>query len=189
MSETLIRRLTLPAIDATKERIFGGFAMSHSTEDEYAVTMYCPENELEDVLDELGFSPSMFSALKIRFDGNMEDGSWVWRKSLLADYQLHIVSHHREDSDGIDIYAHWERSTVTHPLQHYRKVEYDANAGIETVRDMLDSYRCNTDDPPSYEIHPPHRRSWAWALHLLSFVSTPTAVKIGRRFDRLSMTD
>lgn len=180
MLATSARRAILPAVDTVKERLFGGFAMSHSTEDEYAATVYCPQGELGDVLDDMGFSPSLLSALKVRYDRNTEDGSWVWRESITSDMQLHAVSHAREDSDAIDLYAHWERSKFTHPIKHYRKVDYDAETGVDLLRRMLSTYHRNNPNPPKYEVQPPHRRSWAWALHLVSFISTPAAVRIGR---------
>ena len=180
MVATAVRRITLPVIDEVKERLFGGFAVSHSTEDEYAATLHCPQGELKDVLDEMGFAPSLFSALKIRYDRNTEDGSWVWRDSLTSDMQLHVVSHVREDSKAIDLYAHAERSKLTHPISHYRKVDYDAEGGVELFRRMLSSYHRDHPHPPKYEVQPPHHRSWTWALHLVSFVSTPAAVRLGR---------
>lgn len=183
MPETTARRAILPPIDAIKERLFGGFATSNTTEDEYAVTAYCTEGELDEVLHELGFSASLFSSLGVSLGGNVEDGSWVRRESFLADEQLHVVTHDREDS-GIDVYAHEELSKITHPVAHYRKVDYDAEAGVERFRDMLEEYWQTAEDPPKYEVHPPHHRSWAWALHLLSFVSTPTAVRVGRAAER-----
>ncbi len=183
MPITAVRRATLPAIDAVKERLFGGFAVSHSTEDEYAATLYCSESELEEVLKDQDFSPSLFSALKIRYDRNTENGSWVWRESLTADMQLHVVSHAREDSDAIDLYGHWERSSFTHPIKHYRKVDYDAEKGVELVRRMLSTYHRDRPNAPKYEVQPPHQRSWAWALHLVSFISTPAAVRLGRALE------
>ncbi len=184
MVETLVRRTILPPIDAIKDRLFDGFAMSHSTEDEYAVTIYCSEEELRTVLDELDFSRSLFSALKISLDGNVEDGSWVRRESILADEQLHIVTHEREDSSATDVYAHSELSKIVHPIRHYRKVEYDAETGVEQFRGMLEEYRRRTENPPRYDIQPPHHRTWAWTLHLLSFVSTPAAARLGRTIER-----
>lgn len=185
MAATFVRRAFLPPVDTIKDRLFDGFATSHSTEDEYAATAYCRAERFQAVLDELGFSPSLFSALKIRFDGNVEDGSWVRRESLLAESQLHVVAHEREDSPGIDVYAHSERSKITHPVAHYRKVDYDAEAGVEQFRNALEAYVRAADDPPTFEVHPPRHRTWAWALHLFSFVSTPAAVRIGRGIDRV----
>lgn len=183
MPITTVRRALLPAVDAVKERLFGGFAMSHSTEDEYAATVYCPQPELEELLKGQGFSPSLLSALKVRYNRNTEDGSWVWRESVTADMQLHVVSHVRRDSDAIDLYAHWERSNFTHPIKHYRKVDYDAETGVELVRGMLAAYHRDHPNAPKYEVQPPHHRSWAWLLHLVSFVSTPAAVWLGQALE------
>lgn len=184
MPITALRRILLPPIDTVKQWIFGGFAVSHSTEDEYAATLYCDAAEMEQCLDTLGFSPSLFSALKIRVDGNVEDGSWVWRKSYLADGQLHLIAHLREQS-RIDLYAHWERSKITHPVQHYRKIGYDAETGVSLFREMLKTHASQADDSIEYHIQSPRHRSGVWALHLLSYVSTPAAVRIGRTLDTI----
>lgn len=184
MAITLVRRILLPPLDTLKERLFSGFAVSHSTEDEYAATVYCREEKLGDILDTLGFSSSFVSALKIRYDRNREDGSYIMRDSLFDTNQLHVVSHARDDADAIDLYAHLERSTIRHPIQHYRKVDYDANTGVERLRDMLNEHQRQSREAPAYEIQPPRHRSWAWALHLLSFVSTPAAVRLGRFVER-----
>lgn len=185
MPDTGIRRRALPPVDTVKDRLFDGFAMSHSTEDEYAATVHGSLEELEAMLDALGFAPSLFSALKVRFDQNVEDGSWVWRQSPLASRQLHVVAHKREGEAAFDIYAHLERSTIAEPVNHYRKVEYDAEAGIEMFRDMLAWHHRNNPDAPRYEIHPPHHRLYGWALRLVSYVSTPAAAELGRRIEAL----
>ncbi len=183
MPITAVRRATLPAIDTVKEHLFGGFAVSHSTEDEYAATLHSTEGELKEFLKEQGYSTSLFSALKVRYDRNTENGSWVWRDSLTSGMQLHVVSHARKDSEAIDLYAHWERSSWTHPIKHYRKVDYDAEKGIEMLRGMLSVYHSNHPNSLKYEVQPPHERSWAWALHFISFISTPAAVRLGRALE------
>lgn len=186
MVETAIRRAVLPPIDSLKKQLFGGFATSRSTEDEYAATVFCEEEVLHEILIDLNFSRSLFSALKVTLDGNVEDGSWVKRDAFLADDQLHVVTHERSGGDGVDIYAHVERSKIVHPIDHYRKVGYDAEDGVEQVRTLLEDYQRRREDAPRYAVRPPRQRSWAWALHFISFVSTPTAARIGEEIDRVT---
>lgn len=143
-------------------------------------------DDLEDMLGELSCSPSLFSALKIRFDQNVEDGSWVWRASPLANRQLHLVGHEREEGQSIDIYAHLERSKISNPIKHYRKVDYDAEAGVAMFRDMLAWYHRKHANAPRYAIHPPRSRLSEWTLHTISYLSTPAAMRIGQIFDHVS---
>ena len=130
-----LRRRLKPNVHRLMDRL-GGYAMSDTPEAEYVATFDCSVSELERTLaDTFGFRRNPLSALKVRIDGNVSDGSWVWRRWPLAARQLHLVLH--ETDDGVDVYAHWEYSWVTHPLRHYRADGYDAEAGVAAARALL----------------------------------------------------
>lgn len=134
-----VRRRVWPKLHRLFEP-FGGYAVMHTTAAEYAMTVRCSEATLERVLaEELDFSRNPLSALKVRVDGNTSEGSWVWRESLLADWQLHVVLH-AVDGDAVDVYAHWEYSWLTHPLKHYATRGYDAEKGVRLARRWLAEY-------------------------------------------------
>ncbi|RQG96478.1 hypothetical protein [Natrarchaeobius chitinivorans] len=135
-----VRRSFLPQIHYLLEGSFDGYAISHTTADEYALTTNCSEETLEEILAELGFSRNPIASLKVRMDGNTSEGSWVWRSSPLADYQLHVVLHDLEDAEGVDVYAHWECSWIRHPYKHYVARGYDAEKGVELARRFLTAY-------------------------------------------------
>lgn len=135
-----VRRSFLPQVHYLLRGTFGGYAVSHTTVDEYALTARCSEARLEAILDELDFSRNPIASLKVRIDGNTSEGSWVWRPSPLADNQLHIVLHELEDGSGVDVYAHWECSWVRHPYKHYVARGYDAEIGVELARRWLTDY-------------------------------------------------
>ena len=100
--------------------------------------------ELATVFSELGFSRSVVSALKVRVDGNVSDGSYVWRKSVLGDDQLHVMFH---EVDGhVEVYAHWERSCIRHPVGHVKKEGLSTELGVETTRTLLSE--SSTDEHP-----------------------------------------
>ncbi len=126
-----------PQIHYLLRGTFGGYTVTHTTADEYALTAHCSEDAIESVLDGLGFSRNPISAVKVRMDGNTAEGSWVWRPSPLVSYQLHIVLHELEDAEGVDVYAHWERSWIRHPYKHYVARGYDAEKGVELARRWL----------------------------------------------------
>ncbi|MDS0475606.1 hypothetical protein [Natrinema sp. 1APR25-10V2] len=132
-----VRRSLLPDLHFLLRGTFGGYAISQTTADEYALTAYCSEEELEDVLERLGFSRNPIAALKVRMDGNTSEGSWVWRPSLFADEQLHVVLHDLENEPGVDVYAHWECSWIRHPYRHYVARGYDAEKGVALARQWL----------------------------------------------------
>lgn len=132
-----VRRSTLPQLHFLLRGTFGGYAISHTTADEYVLTARCSEATLEDVLERAGFSRNPIAALKVRMDGNTAEGSWVWRPSLLAGEQLHIVLHDLENETGVDVYAHWECSWIRHPYRHYLARGYDAERGVALARHWL----------------------------------------------------
>lgn len=136
----LPRRSFVPQIHYLLRGTFGGYAVSHTTAEEYALTARCSEDQLEDILEKLGFSRNPIASLKVRMDGNTSEGSWVWRASPLADNQLHIVLHELEDESGVDVYAHWECSWIRHPYKHYVARGYDADLGVELARRWLTDY-------------------------------------------------
>ncbi|ELZ18518.1 hypothetical protein C477_10643 [Haloterrigena salina JCM 13891] len=150
-----VRRSLLPQLHYLFAGTFGGYAISHTTADEYVLTAHCSEARLESILDELGFSRNPIASLKVRLDGNTSEGSWVWRPSPLADEQLHVVLHALEDAEKVDVYAHWELSWIRHPYRHYVARGYDAETGVAMARKWLVDYerRClNGSDGIEYEI-------------------------------------
>ncbi|SEW09678.1 hypothetical protein [Natrinema salifodinae] len=132
-----LRRSLLPQLHFLLRGTFGGYAVSHTTADEYVLTARCSEATIEAVLAALGFSRNPIAALKVRMDGNTSEGSWVWRPSLLADEQLHIVVHDLRNETGVDVYAHWEYSWIRHPYKHYVARGYDAERGVALARRWL----------------------------------------------------
>ena len=135
-----VRRSLIPQLHYLFAGSFGGYAVSHTTAEEYALTAMCSEATIETILEELGFSRNPIASLKVRTDGNTSEGSWVWRPSPLADHQLHVVLHDLEDSQGVDVYAHWECSWIRHPYNHYVARGYDAETGVELTRRILENY-------------------------------------------------
>ncbi|RKD97918.1 hypothetical protein [Halopiger aswanensis] len=163
-----VRRSLLPQLHYLLRGSFGGYAVSHTTAEEYALTAHCQEQRLEEILDEIGFSRNPIASLKVRVDGNTSEGSWVWRPSPLADGQLHIVLHALEDGTGVDVYAHWEYSWIRHPYKHYIARGYDAEIGVQLARRWLTSYGrdelAGTEVP--YEIDSSFSRRASEALSL-----------------------
>lgn len=106
-------------------------------EDEYVGELDCPPEVVEGLLWRRGFQRNPFARLKTR-NGTSEIGSWVYRPSPLAKYQIHCMLF-ESDSGGTDIYAHGEVSNV-HPYYapaHFNGTEQDGSAGIEFTRAVL----------------------------------------------------
>ena len=146
-----LRRTVLPQLHYVLYGTFEGYAVSHTTEDEYVATVHCPESAIESILAERGFSRNPIASLKVRFDGNTSEGSWVYRDHLLADDQLHVVLHtlgddevDDDDDERVDVYAHWERSWIRHPYAHYVARGYDAEKGVEITKRLLERWEGDT---------------------------------------------
>ena len=176
-----VRQRLLPAIHSTLDLLIGGYALSDTPSEEYVATLHCSETRVETLLADLGFSRNTVASLKIRTDGDVSDGSWVFRKSLLAPYQLHAILH--EDEDGTQLYAHWEYSSIRHPYRHYTAREYSAEKGVTKMRSVLDELSSSHDI--EWTIDPGFRRH-VWYLDLLRMVSTRLLsyiVEVPERFD------
>lgn len=133
-----IRRCIKPPIHRFFDWSFGGYAMSSNTEEEYVGTIAMVEDEFEELLAAAGFRRNLVSSLKVRVDGNISDGSWAWRASPLADWQLHVILHNVGES--VEAYAHWEYSWYTHPIKHYTAVGCSPEQGVRMTREMLRNY-------------------------------------------------
>lgn len=160
------RRRLFPAIHGLIDMLIGGYAMSDTPPEEYVGTLYCSEPEVEELLSSLGFTRNIVASLKVRVDGNVSDGSWVYRESLLADHQLHVILHQTET--GVETYAHWEYSSIRHPYSHYLARHYSASKGVRIMRAVLEETA--SKDDLSWTIESPYQRH-TWYISLLRRVS------------------
>lgn len=108
----------------------------------YACTALMNEEELEVVLENMGFKRNLGSSLKRRIFKKLkrgveyEEGSW--RLLLDEDWQIHVIlfdNSFKNDAGTkqVDIYAHKEKRWDTHPHDHYWSVGFDAQEGIDYV--------------------------------------------------------
>lgn len=173
------RRRILPAFHSILDVLIGGYALSDTPPEEYVGTLYCPESDIEELLGSLGFTRNLVASLKVRVDGNVSDGSWVYRKSFLADRQLHVILHQTED--GVATYAHWEYSSIRHPYRHYIARGYSAEKGVRIMRSVL--YDTTDTYGISWTIKSPYRRN-TWYIDIIRTASTHLAYRIVSVRDR-----
>lgn len=178
-SESLnkMRMLVWPVFHRVFKRVSDAYAVTQTTEEEYAATVRESQESLEEKLPEMAFHRTPIASLKIRLDGNISDGSWMYRESRLADRQLHVVLHELEDRGAVDVYAHVEDNWIRHPLLHLRKKNYNAEKGVASVRERFDAYD-GTENEIEYEIEPGYQRGGHWALYLVHLVSEPVARRL-----------
>lgn len=175
-----MRRRLWPGIHSLLDVGVGGYALSDTPPEEYVCTLQCTEPEVEQMLRELGFSRNIFASLKVRVDGNVSDGSWVYRESVLADHQLHVILH--QTDAGVETYAHWEYSSIRHPYRHYLARDYRADKGVRIMRRV---FREATDGHDVLTIEAPHQRH-TWYISLLRWISDTlagTVVDVRERYD------
>ena len=175
------RRRVYPGIHGMLDVLIGGYALSDTPPEEYVGTLHCAEPEVEDLLASMGFSRNLIASLKVRIDGNVSDGSWVYRDSVLADHQLHVILHQAEED--VAVYAHWEYSSMRHPYRHYLARDYDAEKGVKLLRSVLEETTAGYGI--SWTIEPSHRRH-SWYLSLMRMVSVDLAryvAGVRERFD------
>lgn len=167
------RRRVFPAFHGVLDVVIGGYALSDTPPEEYVGTLHCSEPEVEELLSSIGFSRNIVASLKVRVDGNVSDGSWVYRDSLLGDHQLHVILH--ETDTGVEMYAHWEYSSIRHPYRHYLARDYSAEKGVQLMQSILEEtihgYSISWTIEPAYHRH-------TWYISLLRTVSDDLARRL-----------
>ena len=181
-----VRRSLVPQLHYLFRGTFGGYAVSHTTAEEYVLTAHCSEDEIEAILSELGFSRNPIASLKVRLDGNTSEGSWVWRPSPLSSWQLHVVLHDLEGGEGVDVYAHWECSWIRHPYNHYVARGYDAEKGVELTRAVLEGYDGDAlEGELPYEVDTSPERRLSEALSVSYYRVTEWSLSLRERLPGL----
>ncbi|GAB3672806.1 hypothetical protein [Halopiger thermotolerans] len=132
---TALRRRVCPVLHEIAGR-FGGYVQCTMHSAEYVGTVERTLDRYRTDLREMGFRPEPIAALKCHRDGRKSAGSWVFRRSLFADEQLHVTLF-RAGTNAIETYAHWEYSWIRHPIDHYRVLVWDTVRGVETMRSLL----------------------------------------------------
>lgn len=131
----VLRAWTLPWLHRWLSTV-GAYAEGEVRRSSYALTADLGVEALERRLHAAGFVRNPLAALKRRPNGH-EVGSWVRRRSLFADRQLHVVLFPGPAPDETDVYAHEEPSWITHPIHHYRRRGLDVEAGVSRTRERF----------------------------------------------------
>lgn len=132
---TAIRRRAFPTLHDVAQR-FGAYVQCTMHPAEFVGTVDRSLDRFRSDLRSMGFRPEPIAALKCHRDGRKSAGSWVLRRSLLADEQLHVTLFYA-GTRTIETYAHWEQSWIRHPIDHYRASGWDTTGGVETMRSLL----------------------------------------------------
>lgn len=133
-----VRGTAIPLLDRVGRALDIGYAAYTVGYHEYAGTLSMSPEAAESFLYEHGFRRNPLSAYKTLPDGREEQGSWVWRESLIAKKQLHVITFERRNGET-DCYAHWEYSAINPltALKHYRGVDYSPKKGERLLERKL----------------------------------------------------
>lgn len=131
-----VRHRIGPLIDRLARRI--GQPEYHVHPEGYVGTARLPIADLEAKLRNGGFAWDPISLYHYTPAGSSTDGSWVYRSSLFADRQLHVVLF-SQALDRTDIYAHAEFNWLRHPLKHAEQVNIRREEGVAKMRRWLDA--------------------------------------------------
>ncbi len=134
----LVRGTVIPLLDKAGRALDVGYAAYTVGYHEYAGSLEMRPEEAERFLYEHGFRRNPLSAYKTLPDGRKEQGSWVYRKNLLAKRQLHVMTFDRPGG-GTDLFAHWELSAINPmtALGHYRGKSYSPKKGEQKLEQLL----------------------------------------------------
>ncbi|NHN59384.1 MULTISPECIES: hypothetical protein [Halorussus] len=105
----------------------------------YVGTVQQPLDEFTETLQEHGFEWDPLAWYHQPPVGAEPNGSWTYRRSLLADRQIHVIliAHSPE---YIDVFAHEEYNWLRHPIKHLRQVGIEREAGSRQIRRWIESH-------------------------------------------------
>lgn len=87
------------------------------------------------------------------------NGSWTYRRSLLADRQLHVILS-AQAPEHIAVYAHEEYNWLRHPIKHGKQVGIDRERGAARMRRWLEAQGLDISEESRtrrYTVHLLHR--------------------------------
>jgi len=116
---------------------------------EYVGTVRQPLDEFTETLREHGFEWDPLAWYHHPPVGSEPNGSWAYRRGLLADRQLHVIliAH---STEYIDVFAHEEYSWLRHPFKHVRQVGIERNDGSTVMRRWLERHGTEVDTRSRY---------------------------------------
>lgn len=131
-----IRRAVGPWADRVARRFVS--ATDHVFPEEYAATVECRIEDLESRLSEYGFRWNPLSMYHRTKFGNRSNGSWVLRRGLFSDRQLHVILI-KQGEARVDVYAHNEYNWLRHPIKHAEQVDLRREEGAQQALRHLDA--------------------------------------------------
>ena len=111
---------------------------------EYVGTVRQPLDEFTETLQDQGFEWDPLAWYHQPPIGSDPNGSWTFRRTALADRQLHVilVAH---STAFVDVFAHEEYNWLRHPVRHLRQVDIERRAGSDEMRRWLERRGVDVD--------------------------------------------
>jgi hypothetical protein len=106
-------------------------------EDSYVGTYHGEISRFEEHLSALGFRRNPFAFLKRHDEYGRSEASWVKRKTLFSDLQLHVTLQSCHSGSKTRVYAHREDNFFRHPVGHLRGRNLDLRGGKRLLRELL----------------------------------------------------
>lgn len=125
----------------------------HQTE--YAGTVRLPMKELISELKTVGFTWGPFSWYHQPPVQTAPNGSWTYRRSLLADRQLHVILV-AQAPENVAVYAHGEYNWLRHPIKHGKQLGIDRETGAREMRRVLETRGLDVSDESRKRRHAAH---------------------------------
>lgn len=125
----------------------GWYAEKEISNSSYICSFELDLDELEEELERIGFVRNPTSFLTYQSVEDYEGrsytvGSWVlYLDDVVDSYQLHVTLYSAFDDGFVDVYGHFERSWLRHPVKHMRLVDYSEEEGKNMFFEKVDKSR------------------------------------------------
>jgi hypothetical protein len=114
-------------------------------ETEYVGTIRQPLDEFTRTLQDHGFDWDPLAWYHQPPIGSEANGSWVYRPTVFADRQLHVIliAHSPE---YIDVFAHEEYNWLRHPVKHIRQLDIEREPTSDDLRRWFETQEIDIDE-------------------------------------------
>lgn len=127
-----------------RHRILNILDLERRTKEEsYVGTYHGSVDTFEEHLSGMGFRRNPFAWLRGTDEYGHSKGSWVKRRSLFVDEQLHVTLHSCHNGSKTRVYAHREDNCFRHPLNHLREKNVDCEGGVTLTKELLSEHVTN----------------------------------------------
>lgn len=106
-------------------------------EENYVGTYHGNIERFEEHLSSIGFRRNPLAWLRRDENHGFAEATWVKRKTLFSEKQLHVFLQSCHNNKKTRIYTHREDNWARHPIRHLMEVNVDSDEGKRLMMELM----------------------------------------------------